>query len=312
MPTNDATRPDEPHDGRPLAYLLGAPTASGKSEVALALAEAHGLEIVNADAMQVYRGLDVGTAKPSPADRARVPHHLIDIVEPSERFSVADWARRAEEAVLDAARRGRRTLVVGGTGFYLQALAEGLPTTPPADPAQQAPLWAWLEAEGREALADALHEVSPVDAARAGRNPRRLVRAWEVVRTTGDPPSAFGRTRPRVRVTRTWLVPSMDALAPRIEARTRAMLAGGLVEEAARLDMAALATASQAIGYAEAAALARGEIGREEAFERIVHATRRYARRQRTWFRHHACEVLRHALAPDVYPELAAWIAGAN
>src|SRR6056297_3168994 len=111
---------------RPTAFLLGAPTAAGKSGVALRLAERFGMEIVSADAMQVYRGLDVGTAKPSPADRARVPHHAIDVVEPGAAFSVADWVPRAEAAILDAAARGVACLVVGGTGFYLHALAEGL------------------------------------------------------------------------------------------------------------------------------------------------------------------------------------------
>lgn len=303
-----ATPPDAGHDRLPLAFLLGAPTASGKSEVALRLAEAHGLEIVSADAMQVYRGLNIGTAKPSLEARARVRHHLLDVVEPTEPFSVAAWVRRAEEATYDAAARGRGALVVGGTGFYLQALAEGLPTTPPADPERQAPLWARLEAEGPEALAQELRAASPPDAARAAANPRRLVRALEVLRATGHPPAAFGRTPPRVRVSRTWLVPPMAALDPRIEARTRAMLAGGLIDEAAALDPASLATASQAIGYADAAAVARGEIDREEAQARIVRATRRYARRQRTWFRRRPCERRHAALAPEVEDALHAWI----
>jgi tRNA dimethylallyltransferase len=295
-------------DPRPTAFLLGAPTASGKSAVALRLAERFGLEIVSADAMQVYRGLDVGTAKPTPAERERVPHHLIDVVAPDRPFSVADWVPRAEAAVRDAARRGRACLVVGGTGFYLQALAEGLPTTPPADPEAQAPLWARLEAEGVDALAAELATVAPEDAARAQRNPRRLVRALEVLARSGRPPSAFPRRAPRVRVDRTWLVPAMEALEPRILARARAMLDGGLVEEAARLDGASLATASQAIGYAEAAALARGEASREEALAAIVAATRRYARRQRTWFRKHAAERRFAALAPAAWDELAAWL----
>jgi tRNA dimethylallyltransferase len=309
----------------PTAYLLGAPTASGKSAVALRLAERFGMEIVAADAMQVYRGLDVGTAKPSPAERARVPHHLIDVVDPDRPFSVADWAPRAEAAILDAARRGVACLVVGGTGFYLQALAEGLPTTPPADAEAQAPLWARLEAEGVAPLAAELADAAPEDAARADRNPRRVVRALEVLRRTGRPPSAFPRRPPRVRVDRTWLIPTMAELEPRIEARARAMLAGGLVEEAAALDAAAhgaaahgagalgaLATASQAIGYAEAAAVARGELDREAALAALVVATRRYARRQRTWFRKHAAERRFACLAEAAEAELAAWLAAAG
>jgi len=296
----------------PTAFLLGAPTAAGKSGVALRLAERFGMEIVSADAMQVYRGLDVGTAKPSPADRARVPHHAIDVVEPGAAFSVADWVPRAEAAILDAAARGVACLVVGGTGFYLHALAEGLPTTPAADAEAQAPLWARVEAEGVEPLATELAAAAPQDAARADRNPRRVVRALEVVRRTGRPPSAFPRRPPQVRVDRTWLLPSMAELDPRIEARARAMLAGGLVEEAAALDPASLATASQAIGYAEAAAVARGDLDREAAFDAIVAATRRYARRQRTWFRKHTAERRIARLATAAEPELAAWLAAAG
>lgn len=299
-------------DPRPTAFLLGAPTASGKSAVALRLAERFGLEIVSGDAMQVYRGLDVGTAKPTAAERARVPHHLIDVVAADRPFSVADWVPRAEDAVLDAARRGRACLVVGGTGFYLQALAEGLPTTPPADPEAQASLWARLEADGVDALASELAAAAPEDAERAQRNPRRLVRALEVLTRTGRPPSAFPRRPPRVRVDRTWLLPSMEELEPRIAARARAMLDAGLAAEAAALDPASLATASQAIGYAEAAALARGEATREETLAAIVAATRRYARRQRTWFRKHAAERRFAALAPAAWDELATWLARAR
>ena len=296
----------------PTAFLLGAPTAAGKSGVALRLALRFGMEIVSADAMQVYRGLDVGTAKPSSADRARVPHHAIDVVDPGVAFSVADWVPRAEAAIVDAAARGAACLVVGGTGFYLHALAEGLPTTPAADPEAQAPLWARVEAEGVGPLAAELAEAAPEDAARADRNPRRVVRALEVLQRTDRPPSAFPRRAPRVRVDRTWLLPSMAELGPRIEARARAMLASGLVEEAAALDSASLATASQAIGYAEAAAVARGELDREAALDAIVTATRRYARRQRTWFRKHAAERRIARLAADAEPELTAWLAAAG
>jgi tRNA dimethylallyltransferase len=296
----------------PTAFLLGAPTAAGKSGVALRLAQRFGMEIVSADAMQVYRGLDVGTAKPSPADRARVPHHLVDVVDPDAPFSVADWVPRAEAAILDAAARGTACLVVGGTGFYLHALAEGLPTTPAADADAQAPLWARVEAEGVGPLAAELAEAAPEDAARADRNPRRVVRALEVLHRTGRPPSAFPPRPPRVPVDRTWLLPPMAELDPRIEARARAMLAGGLVEEAAALDPASLATASQAIGYAEAAAVARGELDLDAARAAIVAATRRYARRQRTWFRKHAAERRIARLADAAEPDLAAWLAAAG
>lgn len=297
---------------RPTAFLLGAPTASGKSAVALRLARRFGLELVSADAMQVYRGLDVGTAKPTPEERALVRHHLIDVVSPQQPFSVAAWVALAEAAIVDADARGVRCLVVGGTGFYLMALAEGLPTTPPADPGAQAPFWERLEREGVSALERELAAVAPEDAVRAQRNPRRLVRSLEVLARTGRPPSAFPRRTPRVAADRTWLIPSLEALEPRIEARARAMLSGGLIVESAALDAASLATASQAIGYAEAAAVARGEMGMDEALTAIVTATRRYARRQRTWFRRHAAERRLASLAAPAEPILAAWLSAAT
>lgn len=300
-----------PPPNPPLAYVLGAPTASGKTAVALRLAEAYGLEIVSADAMQVYRGLNIGTAKPTLMERERVRHHLVDVADPDESFSVAAWLRAAEAAILDVHARGGRALVVGGTGFYLEALATGLPTTPPADPAVQEPLWRRLEAEGLEPLVQALRAAAPADAERAQRNPRRVIRALEILKRTGRPPSSFERTPPRVRVDRTWLLPSLEALEPRIAARVRAMVDAGLVEEAGSLDPARSSTASQAIGYAEAAAVARGEMELEAAVEAIVTATRRYARRQRTWFRRHAAERRLEATADAAEPELRAWLSPA-
>lgn len=292
----------------PTAFLIGAPTASGKSAVALELAERFGMEIVSADAMQVYRGLDVGTAKPSPADRARVPHHGIDLVDSDQPFSVADWVAVAVDAIEDAHARNVPCLVVGGTGFYLQALDRGLPTTPPADRRVQAEIEARLDRLGVEALETELAAASPEDARRAERNPRRLVRALEILQRTGRPPSAFPFRRPRLRIDRTWLVPSLAELEPRIRARTKAMLERGWVEEAAALDPVALATASQAIGYREAAAVAQGGLSLDEAFDAIVLATRQYARRQRTWFRKHPAERRLPHLASDARDELVAWL----
>ena len=209
-------RSDASEGPRPTAFLLGAPTASGKSVVALRLAERYGMEIVSADAMQVYRGLDVGTAKPGAADRARVRHHAIDLVPADAPFSVAAWVDAAETAIVQAHARGVPCLVVGGTGFYLHVLAHGLPTTPPADPDVQADIRARLERDGLDALEAELAAIAPEDARRAERNPRRLVRALEIVARTGRPPSAFDVRPPRVTVDRTWLVPSMAELEPRI------------------------------------------------------------------------------------------------
>ena len=270
-----------------LIPILGGPTASGKSSVAHALAEELGLEIVVADAMQVYRGMDIGTAKPGPEERAHVPHHLLDIVTPAEAFSVADYVRAAEAALEAVLERGRLPLVVGGTGFYIRALAEGLPTAPPADPAAQAPLWKAIEENGLDGMLAELERLSPADAARAQRNPRRVVRALEVLRRTGRPPSAFPRSAPAFRYDKVALLPTLETLRPRIRQRTRRMFEDGLVEEVRAL-MAAYpepSTALQAIGYKEVATHLAGHSTLEEAELAVTIATLQYARRQRTWFR---------------------------
>jgi tRNA dimethylallyltransferase len=255
--------------------------------MALALGEELGLEIVAADAMQVYRGMDIGTAKPTAEDRARVPHHLIDVVTPAEAFSVADYVRLAEAAIADVLARGRLPLVQGGTGFYIRALAGGLPTAPPVDPEAQAPLWKAVEEGGLDRMVAELERLSPTDAARAQRNPRRVIRALEVLRRTGRPPSAFPRTTPAYRYDKVALLPTMDTLRPRIRRRTEAMFAAGLVDEVRAL-MAAYpqqGTALQAIGYKEVATHLAGRSTLEEARLAVTIATLQYARRQRTWFR---------------------------
>lgn len=292
--------------------ILGAPTASGKSAAALRLAERFGLEIVSADAMQVYRGLDVGTAKPSVEERARVPHHLVDVVDPDEPFSVARWVRLAEQAIVDAHARGRRVLVAGGTGFYLQALVHGLPGTPAADPTAQAPLWEIAQREGLQPLIEELRAASPADADRAGRNPRRVVRAVEILRRTGRPPVSFPASPPSHRYARAWLLPEPELLGERIDRRLRAMIDAGLVEEAAslRARWPRWATATQAIGYKELFAHLRGEVSLEEALEAVRLATRRYAKRQRTWFRRAASERRWARLGEDALPELERWLEG--
>src|SRR5690554_4114523 len=165
--------------------LLGAPTASGKSSLALALAQELPIEVVTADAMQVYQGMDIGTAKPTAAERALVPHHLLDLVTPAQPFSVAQWVAAAERAIADIRARGNLPLVVGGTGFYLRSLAQGLPLVPPADPAVQRQLWDRFVASGLEPLQQELARAAPQDAERAGQNPRRVVRALEILLRTG-------------------------------------------------------------------------------------------------------------------------------
>lgn len=280
---------EEPRDlttARKIPALVG-PTASGKSSAALALAGEFGLEIVSADSMQVYRGLDVGTAKPTIAEQRAVRHHLIDVASPEERFTVARFVQLAEEAIDDVLERGVRPLVVGGTGFYMRALREGVPTAPEADPERQTPLWEAVE-EGRlEDLVAELRAASPADADRAAGNPRRVVRSVEVLRATGSPPSAFPFTTPRFEFEVFLLDPPADQLRRRIEERARRQLETGLLDEArALLEIAERSpTALQAIGYKEVFPYLCGEATLEQVTTALVDATARYAKRQRTWYR---------------------------
>ena len=290
--------------------MLAGPTASGKSSIALALAEAHGMEIVSADAMQIYRGMDVGTAKPTPAERARVRHHLLDVVTPAESFSVAAYVEHAHAAIAAILERGSVPLVVGGTGFYLRALRDGLPTVPQADPAAQAPLWAAVEQGRLSELMAELASVAPADAARAGVNPRRVVRSLEVLRRTGKPPSAYPYTAPRYPFDLLVLAPPPTALAPRIIERAKAMFDAGLVAEVSRLlrEFPEQGTALQAIGYKEVVGHVRGESTLAEALERVTSATLRYAKRQRTWFKTERGATVVEAAGAEAFPAVAAWL----
>jgi tRNA dimethylallyltransferase len=280
-----------------VAHLaLVGPTASGKSELALAIARSLGdIEIVSVDSMQVYRGLDIGTAKPAPADRAAVPHHLIDVADPSEDWSAARSQRAAREAVAGIEARGRRALLVGGTGLYVQAVVDDL-HLPGEDLELRAELEAWTaEPGGVVAAYRELSERDPVAAARIDpHNARRIVRALEVIRLTGRTFSSFGPgvgqfgpTAFPVRMAGVWLPRSV--LGARIAGRFAAMRDAGLVDEVRRLDAsngALSRTARQAIGYKELlAALSGGEPSLDVAFDNAVRRTRSFARRQRMWFR---------------------------
>ena len=267
--------------------VLAAPTASGKTAAVLRLARRWPLEVVSADAMQVYRGLRIGTASPSDEERRRVRHHLVGDVDPTEPFSVASYVRKAEAAIADVLARGRVPLVVGGSGFYLEALAVGLPTTPRADRSVQAVIAAELEAVGLEALLDELGAISPEDARRTQRNPRRVVRAVEVLRRTGRPPSAFAPLPPRFRYAFAVVLPPSATLQALVRVRTQAMIADGWLEEVRSLvpAMDAWATARQAIGYEPLRRVLTGELRLADAVAGIEQATLRYAKRQRTWFR---------------------------
>ena len=297
----------------PVIPVLAAPTASGKTAAVLRLAAlpaGRGIEVVSADALQVYRGFDVGTAKPTAEERAHVPHHLVDAVPPEGAMDAVAWTHAAEAAIDDALTRGARPLVVAGTGFYLDALERGLPTTPAADPAVRAALAAERAERGDAALLADLRALAPADAATSQGNPRRVLRALEVLRSSGRPPSAFPRTRPRFALRSIVALPSAAALEARVDARVAAMLAAGWLQEVADLAVRVPATAPawQAIGYAELARVVRGEATLVEATAAIVLATRRYAKRQRTWFARRPAQARRVAgVLTDVFDDLVAW-----
>jgi len=275
-----------------LVFVLG-PTGVGKSAFALRLAEARGGEIISCDSMQVYRGFDIGTDKPSPGDRARVPHHLIDIVDAGSQFNAADFAALALEAIAAIRGRGRLPLVVGGTGLYFKALEDGLFPGPGRDEAVRLALDAEARERGPEALWERLAAVDPEYAARTGRRDRvRLVRALEVHALTGQPLSEhFRRTESRLageRLLKIGLERPRPDLCRRIEERVDRMFARGLVEETrALLDRGVPDTAPpfKALGYKHVLRVLRGDIGPAEAAALTKTDTRRYAKRQMTWFR---------------------------
>jgi tRNA dimethylallyltransferase len=278
-------------DRRAPLWVLAGPTASGKTAVSLRVAERLGLELCSMDSMLVYRGMDVGTAKPSPAERARVPHHGIDLVEPSATFGVQDWLAEAGAAEARAAARGRALLFVGGTAFYLKALVSGLFQGPAPDPALRAELERAFDERGAAALHAELAAVDPHSAARLHAHDRkRVVRALEVWRQTGRALSQWQTqwsAAPARELRLVALALAPQRLAERIEARTRALFDAGWEDELrGLLARGGLGpTAAQALGYAEVARLVRGELTRVAAQAQVSAATRRFARKQRTWLR---------------------------
>lgn len=266
--------------------LVGA-TASGKSAIALEVARALGdVEIVSVDSMQVYRGLDIGTAKPTRAERAEVPHHLLDLVEVEEEFSVAEFQRAASLALADIEARGRRALLVGGTGLYLRAVIDDL-ELPGRFPAARAA----LASEPDTAVLHArLAELDPAAAARTlPSNRRRVERALEVTIGSGRPFSTFGPgldAYPPIATIQIGLDVPLEELDRRIEARVHAMVESGLVAEATALGGRALSrTAAVALGYAEVLAHLTGTCSLDDAVTETIRRTRRLARRQVRWFR---------------------------
>jgi tRNA dimethylallyltransferase len=270
-------------------YLVG-PTGAGKTAAALSLAERVPLEVVSADSMQVYRGLDILSAKPTADERARVPHHLVDILDVTEPFSAAGFVRLAGEAIAGIRARGRLPLVVGGTGLYIKALADGIFDGPEASGEIRARLVAEAEAMGTGSLHTRLADVDPEAAARIGRNDvRRIVRALEVHEATGRPISVQQTewAEPHACLMLGLQLPRA-ALYERINERVEAMFPAGAVDEVARLIEAGIEqspTAMQAIGVSDIIAHILGKATLEETKRRIKAKTRRYAKRQLTWFR---------------------------
>jgi tRNA dimethylallyltransferase len=271
----------------PAVALVGT-TASGKSALALAAAaRLPDIELVSIDSMQVYRGMDIGTASPTPEERATVRHHLVDVADPWEEWSLARFQTAAAAALADIASRGKRAVLVGGTGLYLRAVIDGLDI-----PGQHPEVRAELEAEpDTRALHRRLGELDPLAASRMEPdNRRRIVRALEVTIGSGRPFSSYGpglevhpATVPQIGIR----LPS-EVVAARIEARYHAQLAAGFLAEVdalLALDRSLSRTAEQALGYRELIAHRRGEMTLDEALDEAIRRTRRFARRQRSWFR---------------------------
>ncbi|MBB6366189.1 tRNA dimethylallyltransferase [Xanthomonas sacchari] len=287
-------------DRRPRAIALMGPTASGKTAAAIALAERYGGEIVSVDSALVYRGLDIGAAKPDAAERARVPHHLLDLRDPWQPYSAAEFAADARAALEAIVARGRLPILAGGTGLYFQALLEGLAPMPAADPQLRAALAARAQAEGWAALHAELQRVDPLAAQRIRPgDAQRIQRALEVHRLSGRPISAWqadpGPPRLPLRVLKLVLAPAERAvLHGRIEARFDAMLEQGFLEEVRALralpGMQAVAQplalpAVRAVGYRQAWEYLDGVGDAADFRARAIAATRQLAKRQFTWLR---------------------------
>ena len=273
-------------DGNRVRVICG-PTAAGKSAVAMALAERYGALIISADSRQIYRGFDIGTAKPSCEEQSRVPHRGIDIVDPVERFSAAAWAERAHEWIAEARALGLVPLIVGGTGFYLRALFAPLFESPPLEPVRRRALEGALAGFSTDELRRWCEQIDP-ERAHLGRT--QLLRSVEIALLTGERLSHLHRVRSRPPAFRGryLVVDPGPRLAARIARRIDGMLDAGWVEEVRGLTRTVPenAPAWNASGYEVVRALAAGRLGESEARERILVDTRQYAKRQRTWFRH--------------------------
>ena len=274
----------------PLVVIVG-PTAVGKTRLALRLAGELEAEVVSADSRQVYRGMDIGTDKPAAEERQRVPHHLVDIVDPDEKLTLARYQDMAYAAIEDVLARGRVPLLVGGTGLYIKSVVEGwsIPRVKPNE-ALRAELYREAEVKGEEALHARLRQVDPVAAEKIDpRNVRRVIRALEVYLETGKPISELQRRRPPpYRILQIGLTMDRAALYQRIDQRVDRMIERGLVEEVRGLVEQGYGRelpAMSGLGYRQIGCYLRGEISLEEAIRLIKRDTRRFVRQQYNWFR---------------------------
>jgi tRNA dimethylallyltransferase len=275
---------------RRLLALVG-PTASGKTEAAIEIAASLDAEIVSVDSMLVYRGMDIGTAKPTEQQRSRVPHHLLDVAEPTERFTVAQYQTLGRDALDQVSASGRRALLTGGSGLYYRALVDDL-VFPPEDPGARTDLEREALVLGAGPLYQRLETVDPAAATKmAPQNARRIVRALEVMAATGKPFSSFSAAwgrYPAERVRAAGVRMRSGTLRSRVQSRVETMLAAGWVEEVRGLmdrGFDGWLTATQAIGYAELAHHLEGRLSLEEAVSQTVKRTWNLSRRQAAWFR---------------------------
>jgi len=297
--------------------VVAGPTGTGKSELALELAERLDGEVVNADSMQLYRGMDIGTAKLTRAERRGVPHHLLDVLDVTQTATVAAYQRDARAAVEDILARGRTPMLVGGSGLYIRAVVDAI-EFPATDPDVRSALEEELGRVGPATLADRLARLDPEAAATIGpANGRKIVRALEVIELTGRP---FSATMPR------YGAPSHDAvqllldrettgLDVRLDQRVRRMVDLGLLDEVRRLEAQGLrqgVTASRALGYAQFLALLDGTWGMTEAIAATTQATRRFVRRQRSWFRRDHRMIDLDADRPDLLARALEAVSGAS
>lgn len=298
-----------------ICWVLTGPTASGKTSLSLRLAKAYDCEIVCMDSMQIYRGMDIGTAKPTAEEKAQAVHHMIDVADPTEDFSVARYQEMAEACIADIHARGHRALLVGGTGLYLRALRQKMAMgEASADEAIRAELQAIADQEGgREVLHERLRQVDAKTAERLHVNDvRRVIRALEVYQLTGKPFSQQEQIQEESRFTYRVASLTMDRaiLYQRIEQRVDEMMAQGLAQEVAQLlanGMPADAKAMKAIGYKELIPYCQGQCTLEEAVYELKLNTRHYAKRQLTWMRREEDVRWVDALSPDAYVQLEAY-----